>query len=229
MTAILGLLATVGIYALAVQLYKRVKHPLLTPIAITVIALIGGLLLFGIPVSSYRPGAELLLAVLPLTITVLAIPLYKQLSLLKKYKVPVLAGIVAGVATSAVSVVGLSLLFGLDGEVVKSLLPKSITTPLGLELTTMLGGVQSLTVIAIVLTGILGVLLYPVAFWLFRITHPIARGLAMGTASHAVGTSKALELGEEEGAMSSLAIIITGLITLLSTPLLLLLMTIYPN
>ena len=219
-----GLLLTIGVYALARHFYIKLKHPLLNPIGVSLCVIVATLTLGKIPLQHYMNGGRIISALLPLTVTILAIPLYRQIDLLKAHKKAILAGITAGVLTSIVSIILMGWLLGLKGELIRALLPKSITSPLGIEMSRMLHALEPIAVIAIVITGTLGTLVYPIAFRLFKITHPVAKGTAMGCASHAVGTSKALELGETEGAMSSLAIIITGLITLATVPLLLLLL-----
>ncbi|ERP30827.1 LrgB family protein [Chitinivibrio alkaliphilus] len=223
---IFGVLLTVGCYVLTRRIYLRWKNPLCNPIALSLILI--GLVLHtqNIPLDHYMNGAGILVAFLPLTVTILAIPLYRQIKMLQAHRKAIIGGICAGVITSCVSIIGGALLLGLDTEIAESLVPKSITTPLGIEMSRILGAMEAITVLSIVITGVLGVVLYPVAFTLFKIVDPVAKGTALGTASHAVGTSKAIELGETEGAMSSLAIILTGLITLTVTPLILLLLPI---
>ena len=145
----------------------------------------------------------------------LAVPLYEQLSLLKKNFKAVAAGIFSGVLASLVSVLGLSALFGLNHEQYVTLLPKSITTAIGMGISEELGGIVTITVASIIITGILGNVIAEFVCKVFKIHHPIAKGLALGTASHAIGTAKAMEMGPIEGAMSSLAIAVAGLLTVI--------------
>ena len=140
-------------------------------------------------------------------------PLYEQFELLKKNALAAMLGIGAGVVASAATVFALSALFRLDLSMFATLLPKSITTAIGMDVSVELGGYASLTVAAIIMTGVLGNICAEGACRLFRITSPIAQGVAIGTASHAVGTSKALEMGEIQGAMSSLSLVVAGLLT----------------
>ncbi len=219
-----GLVLTLTCYGISRMLYLRTGQPLLNPIFVSLLIILGVLQFLGIPVEHYMAGGSIISAFLPVTVMILALPLYKQLPVLVKYRWAVLGGAGAGVLTSLVSVTVLAKLLGLSPDLIRALIPKSITTPLGVEMAGFLEASRSLTVISIVATGIIGVLVYPLVFRLFRISHPAARGLALGTASHAVGTSKALELGHQEGAMSSLAIIVTGLVTLGMTPLVILLL-----
>jgi len=220
-----GLILTIVIYFLSTILYRKIRSPFLNPFLVSFILIISVLIGFKIPLSHYMKGGELIILLLPVTIILLALPLYRQLPLLLEHKYAILAGILSGVLTSISSVFILSKLLGVDAALMKSLLPKSITTPLGLILTDSLGGIASLTVIAIVATGIMGVLLYIPIFKICRITHPIAQGIAIGTTSHAIGTSKAIELGDVQGAMSGLSIVLAGIITVLTVPLFLLIFT----
>jgi predicted murein hydrolase (TIGR00659 family) len=222
LTPLFWVILTLLFYILGKWVYSRKKISLLNPYLTSLVGLIAVLLGFDIPVSDYMQGGNMILILLPFTIILLALPLYRQLPLLMEHKKAILAGIFAGVTTSGVSVISLCLLLDVDKELIISLIPKSITTPLGLILSETLGGIASVTVIAIVITGILGVIIYTPVFRLFRIKHPVARGVAMGTAAHAIGTSKALELGEETGAMSGLSIVLAGVLTVMTTPLFLL-------
>ena len=145
----------------------------------------------------------------------LAVPLYQQLNLLKKNLKAVAAGILSGVLTSILSVLGLSYLFGLSHDMYVTLLPKSITTAIGMGVSEELGGIVTITVAVIIITGVLGNMIADVVYRVFRIKEPVAKGLALGTASHAIGTAKAMEMGPLEGAMSSLAIAVAGLLTVI--------------
>lgn len=145
----------------------------------------------------------------------LAVPLYQQLNLLKKNLKAVAAGILSGVLTSILSVLGLSYLFGLSHDMYVTLLPKSITTAIGMGVSEELGGIVTITVAVIIITGVLGNMIADVVYRVFRIKEPVAKGLALGTASHAIGTAKAMEMGPVEGAMSSLAIAVAGLLTVI--------------
>ncbi len=222
-TPLFGILLTLGCYFLAMRLYKRVTIQLLNPFIVSFAAILIILFLLDIPLSRYMAGGKYIKMLLPVTILLLALPLYRQLPLLLEHKLAIILGILAGVLTSGVSVFLLCILLDVDKQLLLSLIPKSITTPLGIILSETLGGFVSVTVISIVITGILGVLFHGPVFRFLRITHPVAQGIAIGTASHAIGTSKAMELGEVQGAMSGLAIILAGIITVFSAPLFLLL------
>ena len=143
----------------------------------------------------------------------LAIPLYEQLELLKHNWKAIVLGILSGVLASLGSILGMAVLFGMSHEEYVTFLPKSITTAIGMGVSEKLGGFVPISVAAIIITGVLGNIFAELIFRIFRIREPIARGVALGTASHAIGTAKAMELGEVEGAMSSLSIVVAGLVT----------------
>ena len=174
--------------------------------------------IFRIDYQVYNNGAKYLSYLLTPATVCLAIPLYKQLELLKQYFPAVIGAICAGVAASAVSVFFMVKVMGLGHEHYVTLLPKSITTAIGMGVSEEAGGIVTLTVIAIIITGVLGSVVSETVFCLMGIRHPVAKGLALGTSAHAVGTSKALELGEVEGAMSSLSIAVAGLMTVILVP-----------
>ena len=173
----------------------------------------GALALLGVDYADYQRGASLIGVLLTPATICLAVPLYEQLSLLRRHPAAILCGIGAGVLASLLCVLGLSVLFGLDHQAYVTLLPKSITTAIGMGVSEELGGYVSITVAVIIMTGILGNMGAELACRVFRITDPVARGVAIGTAAHAIGTTKAMELGEIEGAMSSLSIVVAGMLT----------------
>ena len=174
---------------------------------------IGFLLVFDIDYEFYQSGAKYISYLLTPATICLAIPLYKQFELLKRNRRAVMAGILSGVVTSLCAILVLAVLFRLDHQAYVTLLPKSITTAIGMDVSAQLGGQVSITVAVILLTGIFGNICAETVFRLTRITDPIAKGVAIGTSAHAVGTAKALELGQVEGAMSSLSIAVAGILT----------------
>lgn len=200
-------------YVIGVQLKKKFKLAVLNPLMISIIFVVGVVLLFKLDYPSYKKQAEILNYLLTLATIALAIPLYQQLSLLRKNLLAVICGIISGVFASMSSVLAMSVLFSLSHEDFVTLLPKSITTAIGMGVSEELGGIQTITVAVIIVTGVLGNVIGEGVCKLFRITEPISRGLALGTAAHAIGTAKALEMGEIEGAMSSLSIAVAGLLT----------------
>ena len=200
-------------YVIGVQLKKKFKLAVLNPLMISIIFVVGVVLLFKLDYPSYKKQAEILNYLLTPATIALAIPLYQQLSLLRKNLLAVICGIISGVFASMSSVLAMSVLFSLSHEDFVTLLPKSITTAIGMGVSEELGGIQTITVAVIIVTGVLGNVIGEGVCKLFRITEPISRGLALGTAAHPIGTAKALEMGEIEGAMSSLSIAVAGLLT----------------
>lgn len=214
-----GMVISVGTYLFGVWLRKKVPLAILNPLLVSIILTIAFLLVFKIDYQDYNKGARYLSYFLTPATVCLAIPLYRQLELLKHHFAAVAGGIVSGVLASAFSIFALSRLFGLGHEHYVTLLPKSITTAIGIGVSEEAGGIVTLTVVSIVITGILGNVIADIIFKLFRIKEPVARGLALGTSAHAIGTARALEMGEIEGAMSSLAIAVAGLLTVLVVPM----------
>lgn len=208
------LLSLVG-YQIGLFLFRKTKMPLFNPLLIAIVFVIAVLLLFDIPFEEYNVGGQIINSFLAPATVALAVPLYRQFDLLKRHLIPVLLGVIIGSCTAIFSVLGLCRLVGLEREMIISLLPKSITTPMGLSISESAGGNLSITMIAILITGVFGVIICPEIFKWAKIRNSVARGIAVGTASHALGTSKALEIGEVEGAMSGLAIGLVGIITVL--------------
>ena len=141
------------------------------------------------------------------------------MDLLKKNAAAILTGISVGSIIGICMIIGISYYLGLDSDIIKSLIPKSVTTPIGIAISSQLGGIVPITVLAVIVTGIMGSIIGPAVCRIFRINNKVAIGVAIGTASHAIGTSKALELGEVEGAMSSLSIGIAGIVTVILAPI----------
>ena len=214
-SAYFGVVLSIGAFLVGRALQKRVRHPLCNPMLIAIALVILFLLVFHVDYESYQSSVKLLSSLLTSATVCLAIPLYEQFELLKKNVKAVLAGIASGVLSSLCCVLVLALLFRLDHASYVTFLPKSITTAIGMGVSEELGGYISITVAVIIISGILGNIFAESACRLFRVTEPIARGVAIGSASHAIGTAKAMELGEIEGAMSSLSIVVSGLLTVI--------------
>jgi len=213
-----GFVLTVVIYLFSVWLKKKLHYTLLAPILVSVTIIIVCLLALGVDYDAYYEGAKYISYMLTPSTVCLAVPLYKQLHLLKKHFAAVIIAIASGVAANAITIFVLSLVFGLSHEHYVSLLPKSITTAIAMGVCEEAGGIVQFTIIGITVTGILGTVIAESLYKLIKINDPVARGLALGTASHALGTSKALELGEVEGALSSLSVAVTGLMTVIVVP-----------
>lgn len=200
-------------YLLGVVLKKKFKCAIFNPLLISIVITIVVLVTAHVDYDVYNQGASYLSWFLTPATVCLAIPLYEQWKLLKKNIKAVLLGIIAGVLTSLGTVWVLAEIMGLSHKEYVTLLPKSITTAIGMGVSEELGGYVTITVAVIVVTGVLGNIFGELICKVFRITDPIARGLSIGSASHAIGTAKAMELGEIEGAMSSLAIAVAGIFT----------------
>ena len=206
-------------YLLGVVLKKKFKCAIFNPLLISIVITIVVLVTAHVDYDVYNQGASYLSWFLTPATVCLAIPLYEQWKLLKKNIKAVLLGIIAGVLTSLGTVWVLAEIMGLSHKEYVTLLPKSITTAIGMGVSEELGGYVTITVAVIVVTGVLGNIFGELICKIFRITDPIARGLSIGSASHAIGTAKAMELGEIEGAMSSLAIAVTGIFTVIIGPI----------
>lgn len=198
---------------------KKVNISLLNPLVCSLIYIIIFLKIFNIPYENYYIGAEIFnTLIIPATVA-LAIPLYKNFELLKKYYKEILLSI--GLSTIILTaLLGLSMaLLDIDSEILASVLPKSVTTAIAIGVSEQIQGIQAITVIMVIVCGNIGAIFGELIFKIFKIKHPIAQGISLGTTSHAVGTSKALELGEIQGSMSGLAIIVTGLFTVALAPI----------
>ena len=208
-----GVVLSLGAYILAWYLKKRTNRAIFNPILISIALVIGVLLLTGIEYQTYYASAKMLSYLLTPATVCLAIPLYEQLHLLRRDLWAILLGIAAGAIASIGSVAVLALICGLDRAEFVTLMPKSVSTAISMPLSEMLGGNAAITAIVVILTGVVGNLAASGFLKLIRVTDPVAKGVAIGTSSHAVGTSRALELGEIEGAMSSLSIVVAAIIT----------------
>ena len=214
-------LLTMATYQLGLWCSKKVKHALCNPLLIATILSIAFILLTGFDLQVYQKGNSGISWLLTPATVCLAVPLYEQLKILKKHLSAIGVGIVAGVIVSLGSILLLCRLFRLEDVVTVSLLPKSITTAIGLSLAEQSGGISALTTFAIVITGILGNLSGSALCKLLRITDPVAQGVGFGTASHVIGTSRAMEVDPLVGAVSSLSLAVAGILTALVFPLVL--------
>ena len=224
-----GPVISLALYEVGLLIKRRYKLAILNPLLITAIVLIAFLAVSGVEYDSYNASAKYISYFLTPATVALAVPLYEQFKLLKDNLAAVLCGILAGVLTSLVSILLLSKLFGLTHEQYVTLLPKSITTAIGMGVSEEMGGITAITVAGVLgagknrgifapvicVTGMIGDMTSEWLFKILRIRHPVAKGLALGTASHAMGTAKAMEMGEVEGAMGSLAIVTAGLLTVI--------------
>ena len=211
-----GVVLTLIAYEIGLLIRKKFKLAILNPLLIAALIIIGVLLALDIDYATYSEGAKYISYFLTPATVSLAIPLYRQMVLLKKYPVAIFGAVSAGVLTTMVTILLMSLMFGLTHEQYVTLLPKSITTAIGMGVSEKMGGIVTLTVVSISVTGISGTIMAEGILKLFKITDPIAKGLAIGTSAHALGTTKAMEMGEIEGAMSSLSIVVAGILSVLA-------------
>ncbi|MBE0596207.1 MAG: LrgB family protein [Desulfuromonadales bacterium] len=222
-TPLFGITLTIGVYAVAQLLYRRTGSLLLTPVAVTIGAIIALLLVCRIPYADYAVGGQYIHFLLGPSVVALAVPLYARRREVLARRLPILAGVFAGAVASIVSASGLAWLLGGSREVVVSLAPKSVTTPIAIGIVEKIGGIPSLTAAIVVLTGCLGAVCGPEFCRWIGIRDPLAQGLAVGTAAHGIGTARMLEIDRLGGAVAGLAIGLNGLITAFLLPLLFLL------
>lgn len=208
-----GVFISIITYEIGVLIKKKLKLAIFNPLLISIALIIVFLLAFHIKYNVYESGAQYLSYFLTPATVALAVPLYEQIEPLKKNWKAIVAGILSGALTSALCVLAVALVFQLDHKQYVTLLPKSITTAIGMGLSEELGGIVTITVAVIVVTGVIGNMFAESICKLFHITDPVAKGIGIGSASHAMGTAKAMEMGEIEGAMSSLSIAVSGLLT----------------
>lgn len=208
-----GIALTFLAYEFGILVTRKVRSPLLNPMVIAAALCIGFLQLTGIPLASYQVGGDFLIMLIFPATTCIAVSVYSKIDLLKRHFVPIVVGCTVGAATSIGSVILLAKWLDLPEILTVSMAPKSVTTAIAIEISALLQGQPSLTVMAVMITGITGVLSAPILIKLFRITDPIIQGVALGTSSHVIGTAKALELGQTQGAMGGISIFITGLAT----------------
>ena len=215
-----GVALTLGAFALGTWLNKKTGQAIFNPLLLGSVFIIVLLSLLEIPLAEYKKSVSpLSFLLLPATVS-LAVPLYEQWMVLKKNALAVLCGILAGSLTSMLVIVAMGWVLKLDPVLTTSLMPKSVTTAIGAEVAQELGGISSLAGAVIVLTGIMGNLSASALCRICKLRDPVARGVAIGTGSHAVGTAKALQMGRIEGAVSSLSIAVAGVLTAAICPVL---------
>ncbi|MDE6481603.1 MAG: LrgB family protein [Alphaproteobacteria bacterium] len=214
-----GIALTLLMFMAAVYINRRMPGALTTPLFLATIFVVIFLTAFDIPYEAYNKGAQYITYFLVPVTVCFAVPMYRQMPLLKKHAPAILLAMAIGVASSVFAVCLICIFLGLGDIVARSLAAISVTTAIAIGITEKLGGVVALTVSSVIVTGILGASVSDLVCRKFGLTNPIARGLAIGNASHAAGTTKAMEMGPVEGAMSSLAIVISGLMTAVAAPL----------
>tara|TARA_Y100001933_G_scaffold232629_1_gene251358 strand:- start:402 stop:1085 length:684 start_codon:yes stop_codon:yes gene_type:complete len=218
-TPLFGVALTMVAYILASELRRRSEIDIANPLLVSIVLIIGVLKVFEIPLEAYQVGGNWVSFLIKPATVALAIPLYYHYEILMKNLKAVMIGISGGVILSLFSVAFMGRIFGLTEDLQASLMSKSITTPIGIEVTKQLGGIVPLAIAAIIITGVLGALIGPGLLKLLKIKDKTACGIALGTSAHVIGTSKAIEMNEEVGAMSAVAIPIAGILTVILAPL----------
>lgn len=217
-TPVFGVGVSILAYSIGLMVAKRTRLAIMNPLLLAMVVVISILTLLGVDYQTYNKGGAMITFFLGPATVVLAVPLYRQWELLKSNLMPILTGIAVGSIAGVASIIILGRLLDLDAVLIASMVPKSTTTPIAIEISAVLGGNPSLTATFVSITGITGFIAGVRIIDAFGIRNPIAKGIAMGTASHAVGTAKAMEVGEVEGAMSSLSIGVAGIITVFLIP-----------
>jgi predicted murein hydrolase (TIGR00659 family) len=212
-----GIVISIIAFQIGILASRLLRSPLVNTFLVAVIVIITFLRIFGIPLDQYLVGGNMISLFLAPATAVLAVSIYRQFAILKQYFWPLIVGCFVGSITSMTSVVLLCRLFGLDRQIEASLIPKSVTTAIAIEISRTRGGIIAVTMVGVLLTGITGAMLAPKLIKLLRIHDPVIAGVAIGVSSHAIGTTKAIELGEIQGAMSGLSIGVAGLMTALLT------------
>lgn len=214
-----GIVLSLLFYYLGSKLKEKFHLALFNPLLLSALCIISILIIFDIDYQTYHQGAQYLTYLLTPATVCLALPLYREVKILTQHIEILFIALIAGCLTCFIIIGGSALLWHLDSTLILSLLPKSITSAIAIGLTGEIGGIEGITMAAVIITGIFAATIANGIFKLFHIHHPIAQGLALGASGHAIGTSKALELGKLQGAMSSLAIVITGIMTVLLSPI----------
>ena len=214
-----GVAISIAAFWIGEKIQQKWKLPVFNPLLIATVLVILVLMLCDIDYETYNQGAQYITFLLTPATICLAVPLYRQIEVLKKNVAAIIISILCGCVAHLLIIIGIAWLFGVDEVLILSFLPKSVTTPIALGISNEIGGIQAVTVVGVCTAGILCAVIGPVVFKIFKVTEPVAQGLGMGAPSHAIGTSKALEMGEIEGAMSSLAIVVTGILTVVIVPI----------
>lgn len=216
---VIVIIGTILAYLLAKWIYKRVYTPLLLPIAVSTGMIILFLVIFNIPYDTYMIGGEWINAFLGPAVVALAYPLYQNRGLLKELAFPIIVGTFTGAVIGVITGVYLTLAIGFETEVVFSLIPKSVTTPVAMDISNSLGGIASLAAVFVMLAGISGAMISKYVYKSFGLKLPVGRGVGLGSASHAIGTAKALENSQLEGSISTIAMILSAVFVSVITPL----------
>lgn len=218
LTVILIVIGTIFAYLIAKWLYKRIYTPLLLPVAVATLLIIIFLVLFNVSYETYMIGGKWIHAFLGPAVVALAYPLYQNRSILKRLAIPLVFGTLIGSIVGVVTGVYLTKVVGFDEAIIYSLTPKSVTTPVAMDISDTLGGIDSLAAVFVMIAGISGAMISTYVFNVFRLKHPVGRGVGLGSASHAIGTAKALESSQLEGSISTIAMILSAVFVSIITP-----------
>ncbi len=213
-----GVLLSLSAYWAGLWLRRKTGWSMMNPLLVSIVIVVCVLLFTGTEYENFKKGTELISYLLTPATVCLAVPLYQQLELLKRNWKAVTAGILSGVLSSMLGILVFALIFRFDHPTYVTFLPKSITTAIGIGVSEELGGYISISVVSIVITGIIGNIFAEKFLKLLKINEPIAKGIAIGSSSHAIGTTKAMEMGAIEGAMGSLSIVVSGILTVFLAP-----------
>lgn len=216
-----GLIVSIGMYLLALEIFKRWPLPIFNPLLLATVLVIFLLKMGKIPYKDYYEGGSMLNVLITPATVALGIPLYNTFHLLKHHARSIVVGIVFGSFVNIFLTGILGLIFKLDHDILASILPKSVTTAIAIGISEKMGGVATVTLVIVIATGIIGSIIGPPILKLLKVEEPVARGVALGSSAHAIGTAKAMEYGRVEGAMSGLAIGVTGVVTVFLAPILL--------
>lgn len=214
-----GLVLTIVIYFLSIKILERIYIPILNPLILSLLSIISVLYFFKIPYESYFVGGNILNILIGPATVALALPLYKSVLTIKKYLLEILISLSITSFITCLSVILFSKLFHFSDELIISILPKTITTAIGIEISQQMHGIVSITIITIILTGNIGAIMSSFVFNLLKVDDPFIKGIALGTSAHAIGTAKAIELGMTEGALSGVSMSITGILVVFIAPL----------
>lgn len=214
-----GVFLTIITFAIGVEIQTKLNLKFLSPMLTSSVLIILFLLIFKIPYSSYKTGSDILTFFVAPATVVLAVPLYKNLQIVKKYFFPILIGCLIGIFVGILTGVIFANIFGINKEIIISMLPKSVTSAIGFEISKKIGAIMEITMVFIVFCGIVGYIVSDFIFRVFKIENKIAKGVALGSCSHVLGTAKAIELGEIEASVSTVSISISGIIAVIIIPL----------
>lgn len=210
-----GISITLITFEIGTIIYKKIKSPLCSPFILSIIFIISFLIIFKIPSSIYQKEGSIINMMLTPATAALAISMFQKIKTIKYNFLPIIIGIFVGSLVSISSIILMCKIFNLDNNITSAMIPKSVTMPIAIDLSEKTGGIIPVTITCVCLTGIFGAIFSPILVKIFKLNNPVAIGLAIGTSSHGVGTAKAIEMGDIEGALSSIAIGIAGIMTVI--------------